>query len=190
MTKILIFNGSPRKKGNTAALIKECLRGMGEAGNEAEVFVLNKMKIKPCQFCDWCIKNSELTCVKKDDMSELYPKLLQSEVIVFAVPIFWFTVSAQMKLFMDRLYALHTKEGYALVNKKVAAIMVYGDDNVERSGVNNAIGTMHDLFRYMRSENLGIVHGTAWAIGDAEKNNQLMSDVYNLGKKIEKNISK
>ncbi|MFW9924694.1 MAG: flavodoxin family protein [Candidatus Thorarchaeota archaeon] len=190
MSKILIFNGSPRKKGNTVALINECIRGMGDAGKEVEIVNLNKMKIKGCQFCDWCIKNSELTCVTKDDMSELYPKLLQSEVIVFASPIFWFTVTAQMKLLIDRLYALHTKEGYALRKKKVAAILVYGDDNVEKSGVNNAIGTIHDLFRYMQSENLGIVHGTAWQIGDAEKNKLLMDEAYNLGNRIEKNISK
>ncbi len=190
MSDILIFNGSPRKKGNTAALINECIRGMGEAGKEVEIANLNKMKIKGCQFCDWCIKNSKLTCVTKDDMSELYPKLLQSKVIIFASPIFWFTVSAQMKLFMDRLYALHTKEGYALRNKKVGAILVYGDNNVEKSGVNNAIGTIHDIFRYMQSENLGIVHGTAWQIGDAEKNSKLMSEAFNLGMKIKETISK
>ncbi|MBN1330037.1 MAG: flavodoxin family protein [Candidatus Heimdallarchaeota archaeon] len=177
-------------KGNTATLIEECIKGIGKAGNEVQVFVLNKMKIKGCQFCDWCIENSKLTCKIKDDMNELYPKLLESEVIVIATPIFWFAVSAQMKLFMDRLYALHTKEGYALRNKKVAAIMVYGDNNTEKSGVNNALGTLYDIFRYMKSENLGIIHGTAWKIGDAEKNSVLMAEAYNLGMKIKEVISK
>ncbi|NHJ84691.1 MAG: flavodoxin family protein [Asgard group archaeon] len=190
MSKILIFNGSPRKNGNTATLISECLRGMGEASEEAEVFVLHEMKIKPCKFCDWCIENSKLTCARKDDMREVYPMLLESDVIVFATPIFWFSVSAQMKLFMDRLYALHTKEDYKLRNKKVAAILVYGDDNVEQSGVNNAIGTFNDIFRYMKSEVLGIVHGTAWKIGDAEKNKPLMAEAYKLGELIGNSYSK
>ena len=95
-----------------------------------------------------------------------------------------------MKLFMDRLYALHTKEGYALTNKKVAAILVYGDDNFERSGVNNAIGTFNDVFRYMKSEVLGIVHGTASKIGDAEKNKPLMAEAYKLGELIGNNCNK
>ncbi|NHK32844.1 MAG: flavodoxin family protein [Asgard group archaeon] len=186
MTKILIFNGSPRKKGNTSVLIEECLRGIKDSGKEAEVFFLHNMKIKPCQFCDWCIKNNALSCVQKDDMIELYPKLLESDVIILASPIFWYTISAQMKLFIDRLYALHGKEGYALTNKKVASILVYGDDDVERSGVNNAIGTLKQIFLYFKSENIGIVHGTAYKIGDAEKNKQLMTQVYDLGLKISK----
>ncbi len=186
MTKILIFNGSPRKKGNTSVLIEECIRGIKESGKDAEVFFLHNMKIKPCQFCDWCIKNNALNCVQKDDMNELYAKLIDSDAIIFASPIFWYTVSAQMKLFMDRLYALHGKDGYALRNKKVASILVYGDDDVERSGVNNAIGTLKHIFRYLRSEIIGIIHGTAYKIGDAEKNKKLMSEVYDLGVKISK----
>jgi multimeric flavodoxin WrbA len=184
MTKVVIFNGSPRKKGNTAVLIEECMRGIKESGKEAELFFLHDMTIGPCQFCDWCIENNALSCVQNDDMIELYPKLLESDVIVLAAPIFWFSVSAQMKLFIDRLYALHGKDGYALTNKKIATILVYGDSDVDQSGVNNAIGTIEDLIRYMKSENIGIVHGTAYKIGDAVKNEQLMTQAYDLGLKI------
>ena len=184
MKKILIFNGSPRKKGNTATLIDECLKGIRDAGSDAEVFVLNKMKIKPCQFCDWCIKNKMLACVTKDDMQELYPKLLVSDVLIFASPIFWFSFSAQMKLFIDRLYAFHGQGSFALRNKKVASILVYGDNNVETSGVNNAIANFHDIFSYMQSEIVDIIHGTAYRIGDAEKNKKLMSEAYQLGLKL------
>ena len=186
MTKILFFNGSPRKKGNTSVLIEECMRGIKDSGNKAEVFFLHNMTIGACQFCDWCIDNNALSCVQKDDMNELYPKLLESDIIVLAAPIFWFSVSAQMKLFIDRLYALHGKDGYALINKKIATILVYGDSDIDRSGVNNAIGSIEDLIRYMKSENIGIVHGTAYKIGDAEKNKQLMSQAYDLGLKISK----
>ena len=186
MTKVLIFNGSPRKKGNTSTLIKECVRGINDSRGEAEIFFLHDMTIGPCQFCDWCIDNNALSCVQKDDMEELYPKLLESDVLIFAAPIFWFHISAQMKLFIDRLYALHGKDGYALTQKKIGIILVYGDSNVETSGVNNAIGTMKDIISYMKSEDMGIVHGTAHKIGDAEKNTELMAQVYDLGLKINK----
>ncbi|NHJ48644.1 MAG: flavodoxin family protein [Asgard group archaeon] len=186
MTKILIFNGSPRKNGNTSVLIKECLRAIEDSEKQAEVFFLNDMTINPCQFCDWCIDNNALSCVEKDDMEEIYPKLLESDVIILAGPIFWFTISAQLKLFIDRLYALHGKDGFALTHKKVASILVYGDSNVDQSGVNNAIGTLNDLIRYMKSENIGIVRGTAYKIGDAEKNTELMKSAYELGLKVSK----
>ena len=187
MTKVLIFNGSPRRNGNTSTLIKECVRAIKDSGKEAEVFFLNDMTIKSCQFCDWCIDNNALSCVEEDDMHELYPKLLESDVIIFAAPIFWFTISAQMKLFMDRLYALHAKGGkFQLSPKKIGTILVYGDNDVETSGVNNAIGTMKDIISYMKSEDMGIVHGTAYKIGDAEKNTELMKQAYDLGLEVSK----
>jgi multimeric flavodoxin WrbA len=117
-------------------------------------------------------------------MNTFYPKLLESEVIVFAAPIYWFTYSAQLKLFIDRLYALHGSEGYALINKKLAFLLVYGDSSVEGSGVNNAIGSLDHLSKYMKSDVIGFVHGTAYRIGDAEKNNQLIAEVKDLGQKI------
>lgn len=183
MTKVLIFNGSPRKKGNTATLIKECVRGINDSGKEVEIFSLHYMTINSCQFCDWCIHNNALSCVQKDDMKELYPKLLESDVLIFAAPIFWFNVSAQLKLFIDRLYAFHGKGGFALTQKKIGTILVYGDSNAESSGVNNAIGMMKDLIQYMKSEDIGIVHGTAHKIGDAVKNKELMAQAYDLGLK-------
>lgn len=186
MTKVLIFNGSPRRNGNTSTLIKECVRAINKSGKEAEIFFLNDMTIKPCQFCDWCIDNNVLSCVEEDDMHELYPKLLESDVIIFAAPIFWFNVSAQMKIFIDRLYAFHGKGGFPLTQKKIGTILVYGDSNAESSGVNNAIGMMKDIISYMKSEDLGIVHGTAHKIGDAEKNKELMTQAYDLGLKVSK----
>ena len=87
------------------------------------------------------------------------------------------------KGFIDRLYALHLEGGFELTEKKIGTILVYGDSDVDRSGVNNAIGTMKDLIRYMKSENIGIVHGTAYRLGDAEKNKKLMKQAYELGLK-------
>ncbi|MHA1212716.1 MAG: flavodoxin family protein [Candidatus Heimdallarchaeota archaeon] len=186
MTKILIFNGSPRKRGNTSTLIEECVKAIKKAGSEVEVFSLHNMNIGPCKFCDWCKKTNNLSCIQDDDMKTLYPKLIETDVLIFATPIFWFTVTAQMKLFIDRLYALDGKDGHALTNKKIAAIMVYGDSNAETSGVNNAIAMLEDMRRYLKSENVGIVHGTAYKLGDAAKNEKLMKEAYELGKTVSK----
>jgi multimeric flavodoxin WrbA len=184
MSKVLIFNGSPRKKGNTVVLINEFTKALTESDVEFEIFNLNEMNIKPCQHCNWCVNNNALSCVQKDDMNDLYPKLLESEKIVLASPIFWFNISAQMKLFIDRLHALHGDKGYAFINKKFAYILVYGANNPESSGVNNVIGSLNDMILYLNSEIVGTVYGTALKIGDAATNLKLLEEVYELGKKF------
>ncbi len=188
MSKVLIFNGSPRKKGNTATLIEEFTKALSETDTEFEIFNLHQMNINPCRFCNWCVNNNALSCVQKDDMNDLYPKLIESEEIVLASPIYWFNISAQMKLFIDRLYALHGKEGFALTKKKFANILVYGDSNPDSSGVNNAIGSLSDMIKYMNSEIVGTVHGSAYTIGDAAENKKLLKEVYELGKKFTSKI--
>ena len=85
------------------------------------------------------------------------------------------------------LYAVHAKgDKFQLSPKKIGTILVYGDNDVETSGVNNAIGTMKDIISYMKSEDMGIVHGTAYKIGDAKKNTELMKQAYDLGLEVSK----
>ena len=102
--RILILKGSPRKRGNSAILADQVAAGAAEAGAAVESFDLHGMDIRPCDNCDFCQGSGE--CVINDDMQLLYPKLLEADAIVIASPIYWFTVSAQMKLCIDRWYAL------------------------------------------------------------------------------------
>ncbi len=184
MSKVLIFNGSPRRKGNTVVLINEFTKALTESDIEFEIFNLNEMNIKPCQHCNWCVNNNALSCVQKDDMNDLYPKLLEAEKIVLASPVFWFNISAQLKLFIDRLYALQGEKEYAFTKKKFANILVYGANDPASSGVFNAIGSLEDSMKFMNNEIVGTVHGTAHKIGDAAKNQKLLEEVYELGKKL------
>jgi multimeric flavodoxin WrbA len=117
-------------------------------------------------------------------MNELYPSIIEADTIIFASPIYWFNYSGQLKSFIDRLVALHVEGGHRLDGKKFAAIFVYGDTNVEESGVLHAINSIKHLIRYMKGETVGIVHGTANDIGDAEKNTKLVAEVLELAKKI------
>lgn len=80
--------------------------------------------------------------------------------------------------------ALHVEGGHKLDRKQFAAIFVYGDTNVEESGVQHAINSIKHLIRYMKGETVGIVHGTANDIGDAEKNTRLVDAVHELAIKI------
>lgn len=105
--KITAFNGSPRaENSNTHAMVEEFLRGAEEAGAEVENVFLAKKKIEHCIGCFKCWADGSGGCVVKDDMSELLPKYLASDIAVFATPLYVDNVTGIMKDFMDRLIPL------------------------------------------------------------------------------------
>ncbi|MBA7688575.1 putative NAD(P)H-dependent FMN-containing oxidoreductase YwqN [subsurface metagenome] len=103
--KVIIVLGSPRKNGNSSTLAQKASEGIKSMGVEFESFYLHEMDIKPCTACDTCQKAIDKYCITYDDMQILYPKILEAYALLIASPIYWFTVSAQTKLFMDRCYA-------------------------------------------------------------------------------------
>jgi len=101
--KILAINGSPRgKKSNTDRILQPFLEGAREAGAETETVYLKGKTINPCIGCFTCWTKTPGVCIHKDDMPKLLEKLRQADVVVYATPLYVFTVTAQMKAFMDR----------------------------------------------------------------------------------------
>jgi multimeric flavodoxin WrbA len=182
--KVLIVNGSPRKKGNSATLSKRVADGAKSAGAKVETFFLHTMTIKPCTACDVCRKKLKKDCVIEDDMKILYPKMTAADAIVIASPIYWFTVSAQTKLFMDRWYALGGDDGYDLAGKKFGIVLAYADADPFVSGAVNALRTFQDAFHFIGAELVGAVYGSAWKAGEIRQNQALMDAAYELGRLI------
>jgi multimeric flavodoxin WrbA len=102
--KFLAIWGSPRRGGNTDILLNAFMDGATQGGAEVERVALRELKISPCQEIYHCFKDG--TCPIKDDMLPLYDKLLAADVVVIASPIFFYSVSAQAKVFIDRTQAL------------------------------------------------------------------------------------
>jgi multimeric flavodoxin WrbA len=98
--KIIAFNGSPRKDGNTELLLKETIKGIEDAGLSVHTFYLNLMNIKPCQDCGSC--NATGKCIFQDDMEQIYDAIRSADRIILASPIFFFALSAQTKSMIDR----------------------------------------------------------------------------------------
>jgi len=98
--KTVAFLGSPRKNGNTEILLKEAIRGIQESGFEVQTFNLNLMKIRPCLDCDACRETG--ICTIKDDMEQIYIAIRESHRFILASPIFFFSLSAQSKIMIDR----------------------------------------------------------------------------------------
>ncbi len=180
---ILILKGSPREKGNSATLAAQVFAGAKEGGAQVENVYLHGMDIRPCDACDFC-QEGDVGCVVKDDMQSLYPKLEQADAIVIASPIYWFTISAQIKLCIDRWYALESSQGSALKGKQLGVVLVYGDTDLYTSGGINAIHTFESITRYIGMDMVEVVHGSAMDVGDAEKQPKLLERAYKLGQKL------
>ncbi|MDR3090128.1 MAG: flavodoxin family protein [Desulfobulbaceae bacterium] len=106
---IVLLSGSPRKNGNTDRLVAAFVEGANAAGKKARVFRVADMKIAPCLSCNACFKHPGV-CAQKDDMADILAAVSKADAIVFASPIYFFAVSAQLKAAIDRLYAM-TKAG-------------------------------------------------------------------------------
>ena len=98
--KCLAIACSPRKKGNTASLAKQALDGAAEAGAETEFIYLVDYKFAPCRACGGCDKTGR--CVVKDEVMQIYDKVLAADSIILAAPIFSMGICAQAKMFIDR----------------------------------------------------------------------------------------
>ena len=103
--KIIAFLGSPREGGNTELILKETIRGVEESGSGSivQVFNLNLMNISPCQNCGGCDETG--VCVYEDDMTQIYDAIRSADRIILASPIFFFALSAQVKVMIDRCQA-------------------------------------------------------------------------------------
>ena len=104
--KVLILCGSPHKDGTTNKLANAFISGVDLKKHKIEKFYLDSKNIEPCSGCDYCQKNAGMCC-KRDDMMELYGSLLTADAVVFASPLYYFGMPAQMKLFIDRFYAIN-----------------------------------------------------------------------------------
>jgi multimeric flavodoxin WrbA len=181
--KVLILLGSPRKKGNSATLAERIAAGAEAAGAEVEQVYINGLKISPCQSCYACQKPDSTGCAVDDDMQPLYLKLKEADAWVWASPVYWFNMSAQTKLVMDRMFAL----GAYKINpakKKGAVAMSFGDTDPFTSGCVNALRTFQDACRYIGLPLVGIIYGSAGDPGAIAANAELMSKAEELGRKL------
>lgn len=182
--KVLVFMGSPRARGNSTILAERAAGGARQAGAEVEVFRLAKMNIGPCLACEGCRKKGADGCVRKDDMKPLYAKLRAADAFVIAGPVYWFSISAQVKLFLDRFYAFGAEEYRPLQGKRIGIILTYGDADPFTSGATNALRSFQDAAAYVGAEIAGLVYGSADKAGEIKANAALLKDAAELGRRL------
>jgi multimeric flavodoxin WrbA len=182
--KVLVLLGSPRRKGNSAILAEQISKGARSGKAKVETIYLHGKKIAPCKACMCCQRKGSKGCSIKDDMQEIYPKLLEAEAWVIASPVYWFNMSAQTKLCMDRWFALRAYKKNPYIGKRIAVAMTYGDEDPFGSGCINALRTFQDAFNYTGADLVGMVYGSAVEEGEIKSNKKLMQKALELGKEL------
>ena len=137
MKNILIIQGGGRPNGNTAQLVEHFARGAKEAGHTVEVISLRKQEVKGCMGCNACRYGKP--CVQKDSFNELVPKIKDADCIVFASPLLFWTISAQLKALIERFYCIAEEDPnpplgrYEKYPSKDCALLMCGSPRASRA---------------------------------------------------------
>ena len=157
--KILVLNGSPRPKGNTAALIAAFREGAESAGHQVSVLQVGTMNIGGCKGCEYCHTKGGGACIQKDDMAEVYPALAESEMLLLASPVYYHGLSGQLESVISRFYAV-----MAPAAKKGALLLTSGSPNVYA-----AIETQYKgILGFIQAQDLGIFEYDGKQVGTEE----------------------
>ena len=169
--KIVILMGSPNKNGSTGILVDSFVQGAESAGHTCEIIDVCHANIHPCIGCVRC--GYEGPCVQKDDVETIRWKLLDSDMIVFASPIYYFTLSAQLQAVIHRTYSIDIPKNV----KKVALIMSSGSAYVYGPAIAQYY---QSIVEYWGVENAGIFT----ANGKQNKSEEKRQELYRFGKSL------
>ena len=170
--KILVLNGSPHPDGATSDMVKAFSEGARDAGHEVVCVLVAQKTIHGCLGCDDCRKHGG-ECVQKDDMQAIYPEILAADMVVFASPIYYFSLSAQLQAAIQRTYAIDIPANV----KKTALIMSSGSPYVYGAAITSYF---QSIVEYWGVENTGIFT----ANGEQNKSESKRNELYRFGKNL------
>ena len=178
MKNILILSGSPRKGGNSDILCDQFMAGAQEAGHNVEKIWVQGEKIAPCLGCGHCQSHAG-ACVQKDAMADILQKMVDADVIVLASPVYFYSVSAQIKAVIDRTVARYTE----IKNKSMYYIIAAADSNIAH--MERTIECFRGFAYCLEgSVEKGVVYGVgAWNKGEI-KALPRMAQAYDMGKNV------
>ncbi len=175
--KVLILSGSPRKDGNSDILCNEFMKGALESGNEVEKVFIAEKKIAPCLACYACRKNG--VCAIKDDMAEIMQKLINADVVVMASPVYFYSISAQLKALIDRTVCRWTE----VKDKEFYYIMTAADS--DRHSMDTTLACFRGYADCVEgAKEMGVIYGTGVYEKGEILNKSAMKEAYLAGKGV------
>ncbi len=184
--KVLGVLGSPRVGGNSDILLDQALAGAKAVGAKVEKIVLVRKKVSGCLDCGKC--NETGLCAVKDDMQEIQKKILEADAVIHSVPVYFWSMTSQMKAYLDRWCAfydgewrMHKHYRTRMKGKKIGLITVCGDQNVATA--DPIVHCFRTTSTFSGLTWVGLVQASATAKGEINANEVAKKAAYELGKK-------
>lgn len=177
--KLLAIVGSPRPKGNTNYLVEQALGEAAKLGAQTEKIVLSQYKVNPCLGHEDCASYD--SCLQKDDAGWILDKFCQADGVILATPVYWYSVSAQMKAFIDRNYFIYQKDQKP--RAKVVGLIVVG----EQVGIEDTLHTLNQFVDWsfnIKKNGKFIVSGYANRPGEITDNLPVVEEAREIGRQM------
>mgnify|MGYP005803952917 FL=1 len=177
--KIIILEGSPNRKGSSN-LLADCFKqGAEEAGHTVKIIDAAHADIHPCTGCIHC--GYEGPCVQKDEMDRIRPKILEADMPVFATPLYYYGMSAQLKVLIDRFCAFNSSVQRRHMKSALLAA-AWNSDDWTFEALESHYKT---LVRYLNLTDMGMVLGAGCGTPSMTRHSQFPQQAYNLGNRLQ-----
>lgn len=175
---IIVLQGSPNREGSTRIMVDAFVDGASMAGHQVEIVDVARLNIRPCTGCVKC--GYEGPCVQRDAMGELREKILASDMIVFATPLYYFGMSAQLKTIVDRFCSFNSSLSSKRMKSALLAVAWDSDD-----WTFEALTTHYrTLVRYLDFSNQGMVLGYGCGTPSLTMNSSYVEQARELGRSL------
>lgn len=176
--RILVLQGSPNTNGSTSLLVGEFARGAREASHNVDVVDVATLDIAPCTGCVAC--GYEGPCAQSDDMDTLRAKILSSDMLVFATPLYYYGMTAQLKTVIDRFCSANS----SITGKRLRSALLTVAWNAD-SWTFDALETHYDtLVRYLSLRDCGRVLGRGCGSPAMTRRTRYLEEAYRLGRSL------
>ena len=176
--KIVVLMGSPNKNGSTNILIREFERGATEAGHEVVVIDTAHTAVRACTGCIVCGYNGP--CVQKDEMEQIKAQILSADMLVFATPLYYYGMSAQLKTVVDRFCSFNG----SIQNKHMRSALLTVAWNSDSWTFEALELHYKTLVRYLNFKDMGMVLGRGCGTPSMTKSSKYPAEAYKLGKRL------
>lgn len=166
--KVVVISSSPRKGGNSDTLCDEFIRGAVDGNNKAVKYFLEDIEFGSCKACMAC-KTPERECYQEDELSIILDDMMEADVIVYATPVYYYSMTGTLKRFFDRCYPIFSH----LENKDYYIITAVGSSN------GNALTGIRDFISFSKNPTEKAVFTV---VGDVSSQDDIKSEVYRAGR--------
>ena len=179
MKKVLVLAGSPRKGGNSDLICDQLIKGIKEVGHAVEKIYIGEQKIGYCNACYACEKTG--VCIQDDDMPDILEKMIAASAIVLATPVYYYTISAQLKTLIDRTFSkYYAKE--KISNKEFYFIITAAEERDMMARVVDALTGFTDCLPNAKIK--GVLYGENVLQKGEVKEKAVMQEAYEMGKSV------